>query len=229
MNCTVDHLVVVAASLAQGVAWCEATLGVTPGPGGRHALFGTHNRLLRLDAAPGTAFERCYFEIIAVDPEAPAPARARWFGLDTPALQAAIAVEPRLVHVVARCDDVAAVRARVLAAGHDPGAVLEAGRDTPQGRLEWRITVSDDGRLAAGGALPTLLQWRGAHPTDAMPASGLSLRALHLAGVAPALRTAYALQGVAWRDAPAPALHAVIATPRGEVALQSLPPSENRP
>ena len=29
-----DHLVVGAASLAQGVAWCENTLGVTPGPGG---------------------------------------------------------------------------------------------------------------------------------------------------------------------------------------------------
>lgn len=218
MHCTVDHLVVAAASLAQGVAWCEATLGVTPGPGGRHALFGTHNRLLRLD---GPGFERCYFEIIAIDPEAATPARPRWFGLDTPALQAAVAIEPRLVHVVARCDDVAAVRARVQAAGHDPGTVLEAGRDTPQGRLEWRITVPDDGLLAAGGALPTLLQWRGAHPTDAMAASGLALRALHLGGVAPALRAAYALEGVAWRDAPAPALHAVIASPRGEVALRT--------
>lgn len=27
-----DHLVVAAASLAQGVQWCETTLGVTPGP-----------------------------------------------------------------------------------------------------------------------------------------------------------------------------------------------------
>ena len=30
-----DHLVVMAASLDEGVAWCEATLGVTPGPGGQ--------------------------------------------------------------------------------------------------------------------------------------------------------------------------------------------------
>jgi hypothetical protein len=220
MHSTVDHLVVAAATLEQGVAWCEATLGVAPGPGGRHALFGTHNRLLRLD---GPGFERCYFEIIAIDPEAPAPARPRWFGLDAPALQAAIAVQPRLVQAVARCDDLAVVRERVLAAGHDPGRVLDAGRDTPQGRLEWRITVADDGRLAAGGALPTLLQWRGAHPTDAMPPSGLSLRALRLGGVAPALRAAYALHGVAWSDRPAPALHALIATPGGDVPLESLP------
>jgi hypothetical protein len=37
--------VVVAASLEQGVQWCERVLGITPGPGGEHALMGTHNRL----------------------------------------------------------------------------------------------------------------------------------------------------------------------------------------
>ena len=46
---TLDHLVVLAPSLASGVAWAEATLGVTPGPGGEHSLMGTHNRLLRLN------------------------------------------------------------------------------------------------------------------------------------------------------------------------------------
>jgi hypothetical protein len=40
-----------AASLPEGVAWCEATLGVTPGPGGEHPLMGTHNRLLRIATA----------------------------------------------------------------------------------------------------------------------------------------------------------------------------------
>ena len=79
MNCDLDHLVIAAHTLEQGVAWCEATLGVVPGPGGRHALFGTHNRLLRIDR-PG--FANSYLEVIAVDPEAPSPGRARWFGLD---------------------------------------------------------------------------------------------------------------------------------------------------
>ena len=40
-----DHLVVAARSLDEGVRWCAATLGVTPGPGGKHPLMGTHNRL----------------------------------------------------------------------------------------------------------------------------------------------------------------------------------------
>lgn len=218
MSCTLDHIVVAAATLEQGAAWCEARLGVVPGPGGRHALFGTHNRLLRID---GPRFERCYFEIIAIDPEAPPPARLRWFGLDAPSLQAALRERPRLVHAVARCDDVAAARARLTAAGNDPGAVLQAGRDTPQGRLEWLITVRDDGTLAAGGALPTLIEWRGVHPTEAMPASGVALSSLQLGGVAPRLRAALDLAGVRWVDGARPALRAEFETPRGAVALDS--------
>ena len=51
MTIELDHLVIVADSLEQGAAWCASTLGVEPGPGGRHALMGTHNRLLRLGGA----------------------------------------------------------------------------------------------------------------------------------------------------------------------------------
>ena len=63
----IDHLVIAAPTLAEGVDWCEQTLGVSPGPGGAHALFGTHNRLLRLAICSG---QPCYLEIIAVDPAA---------------------------------------------------------------------------------------------------------------------------------------------------------------
>ena len=43
VNSQIDHLVVVAQSLEQGIAWCEATLGITPNEGGEHKQFGTHN------------------------------------------------------------------------------------------------------------------------------------------------------------------------------------------
>ena len=76
MTARVDHLVVAAASLEEGVAWCEATLGVVPGPGGEHPLMGTHNRLLRIATVD---YPRAYFEIIAIQPGR-APQRARrWF------------------------------------------------------------------------------------------------------------------------------------------------------
>ena len=88
MSAAVDHLVVAAASLDQGVAWCEATLGITPGPGGKHPLMGTHNRLLKIATEPS---RDAYLEIIAIDPAAPPPGRVRWFGLDDAVAAGAIA------------------------------------------------------------------------------------------------------------------------------------------
>ena len=124
-----DHLVVAARTLDEGVAWCRDTLGVEPGPGGKHALMGTHNRVFSI-ASP--AFPHAYFEIIAIDTDAPPPGRARWFGLDTLDLRAG----PRLIHWVARTSALEPTLAALRAAGHDAGRVLEASRDTPQGLLE---------------------------------------------------------------------------------------------
>jgi hypothetical protein len=218
VSAEVDHLVVAAAGLAQGVAWCEATLGVTPGPGGRHALFGTHNRLLRIASG---ACPNAYLEIIAIDPDAPPPGRPRWFGLDDPALQARVAVVPRLIHVVARTTALEAQRRALVDAGLQPGVAVRASRETPQGRLEWEILVRDDGALECGGALPTLIQWRGAHPTEAMPASGVELRALRLRGLDPRVRDRLDLRGADVSAVPGPALRAVLATPKGDVILES--------
>jgi Glyoxalase-like domain len=214
----IDHLVVAAQSLAQGVVWCEATLGVTPGPGGRHALMGTHNRLLKIATA---AYPDAYLEIIAIDPGAPPPGRPRWFGLDDAALQARLADGPRLVHAVARSTQLDAHRAGLIHAGHHPGDPVSAGRDTPEGRLEWQILLRDDGGLDCGGALPTLLQWKGRHPAQAMPDSGVTLRGLTLCGVPDRARGVLGLHGVDVTSAPGPALRATFASPLGEVSLES--------
>ncbi|MDQ2928678.1 MAG: VOC family protein, partial [Pseudomonadota bacterium] len=131
-----DHLVVAARTLEEGVAWCEATLGVVPEPGGRHALMGTHNRLLALRSA---RYPRSYLEIVAIDPDAPAPGRARWFDLDAPWIQVAIAETPRLVHWVARTSAIDAATAAFRDAGHDAGISTPAERMTPRGLLRWRI------------------------------------------------------------------------------------------
>src|SRR5215211_7084386 len=68
MRTVFDHLVVAAARLDEGAAWVRERLGVEMNPGGRHPRMGTHNRLLRV--GPGR-----YMEVIAVDPDAPAPDR----------------------------------------------------------------------------------------------------------------------------------------------------------
>lgn len=210
----VDHLVLAAATLSEGVAWCERTLGITPGPGGEHALFGTHNRLFKLT---GERFGLCYFEVIAINPAAPHPGRMRWFGLDELDLSAG----PRLVNLVARTQALPARLAALQAAGAKPGEALRASRQTPCGRLHWHIAVANDGRL--DGALPTLIEWDdlALHPAVAMPASGVVLEQVALGGLKPATAAALALAGADTTTLTAPMLRVALRTPLGLVQLQS--------
>ncbi len=210
----VDHLVVAAPTLDEGVRWCEATFAITPGAGGRHALMGTHNRLF---AIGGERFANAYFEIIAIDPEAPPPGRSRWFGLDASDLPGG----PRLVHWVARCTSLDATLAALRAAGVDAGPAIAASRETPAGPLHWRIAVRADGRLLAGGALPTLIEWGERHPSASMAASGVRLLSLTLRGLSAAVRALLPLQGVEFADDGGPAIAASFDTPRGRVTLTS--------
>jgi hypothetical protein len=215
---TVDHLVVAASTLDAGVAWCEATLGVTPGPGGQHPLMGTHNRLLKI---AGPAFPDSYLEIIAIDPDAVPPGRARWFGLDDAALQARIAGAPQLIHFVARSSMLDMHRWGLITVGCKPGDPVAASRETAQGTLSWQILVRSDGGLDASGALPTLIQWQGTHPTQHMADSGVVLQSLALHGLPARAKDVLRLRGVTVEPGPGPALVARLSTPRGDVMLQA--------
>jgi hypothetical protein len=217
MSTSIDHLVVAARTLDEGVAWCEATLGIVPAAGGRHALMGTHNRLASL-AAP--ACPRAYLEIIAIDPQAPPPGRVRWYDLDDAGMQALLARGPQLIHWVLGCDDIDDRCRRLAAAGIDRGAVLDVERATPQGPLRWRISVRDDGARLAAGALPTLIEWGSRHPVDTLPASGVALEALQVGGL-PAAAAALCSAPAVHHASGAPALVAALQTPRGPVALRS--------
>jgi hypothetical protein len=172
-----DHVVVAADTLAEGVQWCEQVLGVTPGPGGQHPLMGTHNRLARI-ASP--LHPAAYLEIIAIDPSispTKPTSHARWFDLDNPALQTRLRTDgPQLVHWVARVGDLPAALQVSRGAGIDIGEAVTASRPTPSGLLSWSIAIRSDGRLQYGGVMPTLIGWGGAHPTDTMADSGLSLQ-----------------------------------------------------
>jgi len=219
MAAWVDHLVIGAADLDQGAAWCVETLGAAPGPVGRHASLGTHNRCLPIGSLE---FPQAYLEILAIDPDAPAPTRVRWFGLDGPAVAARLRAGPVLLALAARTDALAEHGARLLEAGVDPGSPWRLSRETPSGPLRWRILLRDDGQSGGGPALPALLEWESRHPAAAMPAPTAVLESLTLAGLAPALRAALDLRGpVAWSDASPPGVTAVLRTPRGRVALAS--------
>ncbi|HMO44835.1 MAG TPA: VOC family protein [Rubrivivax sp.] len=216
----VDHLVVAAATLEQGAQWCERVLAATPTAGGKHAGMGTHNRLL---AVGSTAFPQAYLEIIAHDPDAPAPARPRWFGLDDAALLLRLRERPRLLHVVARGTHIETTLEALRVLGLDAGQPVAAERASAHGVFRWRIAGRSDGRLLCGGALPTLIEWQGMHPAQHLPASGVALRALHLGdfgGLSAPVAAALALQGVPC-SADGAALQAEFDTPRGMVRLSS--------
>jgi pimeloyl-ACP methyl ester carboxylesterase len=232
MKTQIDHLVIVAHSLDQGVAWCEATLGITPGPGGEHALFGTHNRLFKI-ATPANPLAYC--EIIAINPRANRAANSpakRWFDMDDAALQAAVAQTPRLVHFVASTTDAQAACAALSAQGIDRGPPVQASRHTRKGLLHWQITVREDSQRLLNGTLPTLIQWGAPdaaeplrlHPRNTLPRSGVSLQSITaIHPQADALQAAYAaigLQGVDIAHGPAN-LRATLQTPKGLVTLES--------
>jgi len=220
-----DHLVIAASTLDAGVAWCEQTLGITPGPGGEHPLMGTHNRLFKVASAQ---YPSAYFEIIAIDKGA-AYARQqgerRWFDLDSEALQQQLKQSgPQLVHFVASTPRAAPAMQALAAIGMDRGELLQASRMTPQGLLSWQITVRADGQRLMNGTLPTLIAWTGDHPSNHMAASGVTLQTLTASQPnVDALQAAYAaigLQRVSVSQGPAN-LMAALQTPRGLVMLES--------
>lgn len=221
MSAQLDHLVVAAATLDEGVAWCEATLGITPGPGGQHALMGTHNRLFSIASAD---FPLAYFEIIAIDPAAPDPGRRRWFDLDDEVLQTRLRREgPQLVHWVARVNDATAAVTALHTQDIDRGEVIAASRSTAQGLLQWQITVRPDGQRLFDGLLPTLIQWGAVHPASALPSSDITLAALELQHPqADRLTTGLQAIGLALPVRPGPArLRVCLQTPLGPVDICS--------
>jgi hypothetical protein len=234
MPTQIDHLVVAATSLEQGVQWCEAVFGITPALGGEHALFGTHNRLFKI-ATP--KFSMAYFEIIAINPEAVRPKKTttlhphRWFDLDNPELQKSISKEPRLIHFVASTPDIKAARMALRKEGIDRGPVIHAERQTNKGILHWQISVRADGQRLFDGALPTLIQWGKPdateplrlHPRNTLPRSGVTLQSIDITHPnTEKLQAAYAsigLNGISISEGPAN-IKATLKTPKGIVVLE---------
>ena len=159
---TLDHLVVVAPDLAEGVAWVEDCLGVRAPEGGRHDGWGTRNHLMRIG-------ETLFLEIIAVDDAAAAPAQPRWFELGDPrARRAAWDEGRRLAAFVCRTPDLPATLA---AAGPEYGAA----RRVTRGDLAWTFGVTPDGAIPHGGAAPYVMDW-GAAGTPAARMADLGCR-----------------------------------------------------
>lgn len=163
----IDHIVLAATTLDEGVRYLYEQLGVEVPTGGKHPIMGTHNCLMRVGRT-------IYLEILSIDPSAPPPRRARWFGLDDLSVQARLRERPHFVGWVAQTNN---ITESIAALGADIGPAIEATR----GDLRWRISVRDDGLLLDGGTVPILIEWpEGAHPASKIPDLGIELLELRL-------------------------------------------------
>lgn len=207
----IDHLVVAARTLEEGAEYIATTTGAAVQGGGRHESMGTHNMLMRLG-------EACYLEVIAVDPDLPAPKGPRFFGIDRPEMIDRLEKGPCLITWAVRTTDIDGLATR---------AALGDIRQMSRGTLRWRLTVNADGRLPENGVLPFLIQWETSpHPAATMPESGctlLTLDALHpeperLNADLDALGSA-GLVTVRPSSGPTPSLAARLTTPRGRVTI----------
>jgi hypothetical protein len=152
MATILDHIIIVAPTLAAGATYVRSELGVEPQRGGSHPRMGTHNLLLSLG-------ESTYLEIISADPAAPKPSRPRWFALDALSSDS----PPRLAAWVVRTRDIYATSACC-------NSVVGNVEPMSRGALSWLITVTPDGGLPLGGAAPALIEW----PVDSHPAQLLT-------------------------------------------------------
>jgi hypothetical protein len=175
---SLDHLVISARTLDEGVQYVADTLGVAPAGGGAHPLMRTHNRLLGL-------WGGVYLEVIAIDPLAPAaadgqPARPRLFALDDPATHARLENGPYLSHWVARVE-----RPKRLATwqAQYPQRIAPIVPMT-RGDFTWGLSVPDDGSFptwqgTGDGVLPSLIQWDSTHqPSAVLAPANLALKTL---------------------------------------------------
>jgi hypothetical protein len=143
-----DHLTVIAPTLAEGIRHVRACLDLDVPFGQRHYYMGTHNHLLQLG-------DMIYLEIVALDPDADHPGRVRWFGLDDQ-------------QQVRRCWDAGYRLRGWVARTDDIDNVLE-GREAIFGRKvalpmdnpSFDFAIPDDGSLPFGGGLPSIIDRRG--------------------------------------------------------------------
>jgi hypothetical protein len=163
----VDHLVYATTDLNRGVDEIEKLLGVRATPGGQHPGRGTRNALIALGPA-------IYLEIIAPDPEQPAPKTPRSFGIDE-------LKKSRLVTWAANGHDLERLTIEAAQQGVSFGKVISGSRQRPDGvLLSWLYT--DPATVVADGVVPFFIDWgQSPHPaqTAAKGASLIDLRAEH--------------------------------------------------
>lgn len=217
MKTNLDHLVVAASSIEQGVDYIREVLDIDIPFGGVHEQMGTHNHLLRLG-------NDIFLEVISIHPDVPSPKSPRWFGLDDPKIRKQIAQKPQLLTWVVNTKTITALTRSAIISFGEPNMLT-------RGNLSWYFGLPDDGRLIAGGMAPYIIEWQAdQHPAVNMPELGCRFQKLEIYHAYPqwlrsVLNSIDALDLIEIHALPkneTPYLLAHIKTPNGIKTLRSL-------
>ena len=203
-----DHLLWEEFRLEEGETRFADLTGVSPAFGGAHPDRGTHNSLLSLG-------EGVYLEIIA-----PNPAQAEAFGFPE---EAPPGFEPGLFAFGMKSDDLEHVRHSVERAGLSASSLQDVSRERPNGEvLRWQTLIIEGHDF--GHVVPFFTRSDGApHPSETPP-KGCEL--LEFSVGHPENEKLSRLYDALEVNVPVfpseqPRLRAVLATPKGEVTLNS--------
>jgi len=148
MTHKIDHFAIGCSSLETGVASLKK--------------MSTHNCVMQ-------SGNDSFLELIAVDPDAPAPGRSRWFTLDDPKTPPRLAERPRALCWVVSTDKLDEI---VASSPVDLGEIVTFVR----GDRSWRLTVPADGHLPENALLPAFIEWSpGPHPSTGQQNLGVAL------------------------------------------------------
>ena len=208
---SLDHLLIGASTLQEGIGWLEERTGVRAVPGGSHPGLGTWNALASLGPEQ-------YIEIIAPDPGQPGV--ETFYVSDLRDFK-----EPRIATWAARANN---LRSR-FTSGLPEGLVCDpprrGSRLRPDGtRLGWSLAFPNHPHHGTfDGALPFLIEWESGSPHPGLSAPpGLRLLSMSIGHPAhAALNMALRALGIeiGVREDATTSIHVELDTPVGVVVL----------
>ena len=208
-----DHIVLATPDVQASVEEIAAATGIRAALGGHFHGRGVYNHLIALP-------NQAYLEIIGPDPDQADHEGALPFGMRS--------FPARGAHVPHWCckagDQIEQRVAAASAAGYDLGEVRPLGRVLADGtQLDWRLSVRAEWPPLLGGLVPFLIDWGAARHPSHTAVGGARLTAWY--GEHPelgAVRRVHDALGVELelREAPEPALVAVLEGPRGSITLR---------